>query len=54
GKRPLDLDIARDPAELSSASLREAQMDKPSKRLEALEAEIKMLKDEVKNLAKKK
>ncbi|KAH9299920.1 hypothetical protein KI387_044616, partial [Taxus chinensis] len=54
GKEPLNLDIARDLLNISSASPREAQMDNPSKRLEALEAEIKMLKDEVKNLAKQK
>lgn len=54
GKEPLDLDIARDLLNISSASPQEAQMDNPSKRLEALEAEIKMVKDEVKNLAKQK
>ncbi|KAH9292477.1 hypothetical protein KI387_042334, partial [Taxus chinensis] len=54
GKEPLELDIARDPLNISSASPREAQIDNPSKRLEALEAKLKLLKDEVKNLAKKK
>ncbi|KAH9292692.1 hypothetical protein KI387_042122, partial [Taxus chinensis] len=54
GKEPLELDIARDLLNISSVSPREAQIDNPSKRLEALEAELKLLKDEVKNLAKQK
>ncbi|KAH9312183.1 hypothetical protein KI387_027218, partial [Taxus chinensis] len=54
GKEPLELEIAHDLRNISSASPREVQMDSSSKRLEALEAEIKLLKDEVKNLAKQK
>ncbi|KAH9293285.1 hypothetical protein KI387_041509 [Taxus chinensis] len=53
GDEPLD-DIARDLLNISSASPQAAPTDNPSRRLEALEAELKLLKDEVKNLAKQK
>ncbi|KAH9306312.1 hypothetical protein KI387_010716, partial [Taxus chinensis] len=45
GDEPLD-DIARDLLNISSASPQAAPTDNPSRRLEALEAELKLLKDE--------
>ncbi|KAH9292795.1 hypothetical protein KI387_042019, partial [Taxus chinensis] len=50
----MKLKIANDPTAISSAVPGDVHMEKISKRLEALEADMKLLKDAVKNLANKK
>ncbi|KAH9326212.1 hypothetical protein KI387_006390, partial [Taxus chinensis] len=53
-KGPQELEIAHNLLHISNASSQDVQMEKSAKRLEALEADMKLLKEEVKNLAKQK
>ncbi|KAH9313851.1 hypothetical protein KI387_022478, partial [Taxus chinensis] len=54
GKVPQDIEISHNLLHISSASTQEAHIESSTKRMEALEADMKLLKEEVKNFAKQK